>query len=88
MKDTPPEIEAIFLQMMMKKTPEERFKMATGMFEDAKALVLASFPEEVLKSPTETRCQLFLRFYGQDFSEEEREKILTHLRRKTIENHE
>lgn len=42
MKDTPPEVESFFNELMMKKTGEERLRMGFSMFEMARKQVLAS----------------------------------------------
>jgi len=43
------------------------------MFEAARDIVIASFPPDL--SPAELREQLLIRFYGDDFSKEELERI-------------
>ena len=80
MKDTSPEIESRYHDLLMSLPGEERFKMACRMFTTAKKLVLASIPNKESMSPGELRVQLFLRFYGNDFDETEREKIVGQLR--------
>lgn len=80
MKDTTPEIESLFNQMMMNKTGQERLKMGFSMFEMARKQVLASILNQNPNAdPKEIRKQLFLRFYGQDFTPEECEKILSQI---------
>jgi len=80
MNDTSPEIEAHFRKMIMKKSGQERLKMGFAMFNLARKQVIASIrwnrPDAYVK---EIRRNLFLRFYGQDFSQEEQEKILNRL---------
>ncbi len=80
MNDTDPIMESCFLEMMMKKSGQERLKMGFSMFDMARRQVIASIKA---KNPNadirEIRREIFLRFYGQDFSPEEREKILRHL---------
>ncbi len=80
MNDTSPEVESFFNELMMKKTGQERLKMGFSMFDMARKQVLASIlnqnPNADLK---DIRKQLFLRFYGDDFTSEEREKILTQI---------
>lgn len=77
MNDTNPEIEARFFKMMMEKSGQERMKMGFSMFNMARLQVIASIkrnnPDADLQ---EIRRELFLRFYGNDFSPQEREKIL------------
>lgn len=80
MKDTSPEIEDRFNEMMLKKSGEERLKMGFEMFNMAREQVLASIrmnkPDADAK---EIRNELFIRFYGQDFSSEESGKILARI---------
>lgn len=80
MNDTPPEVESFFNELMMKKTGEERLRMGFSMFEMARKQVLASILNQNPNAdPKEIRKQLFLRFYGQDFTPEECEKILSQI---------
>ena len=46
MKDTPSEVEEIFCRMLMRRSGEERVKMGCSMHATARALVIASIPEE------------------------------------------
>jgi hypothetical protein len=78
MTDTPPEIEKLYHEMLMQKSNEERFIMGARMFDFAKTMAVASFPEGL--SEEEFRVQLFLRFYGNDFSKEEKDKIIDHIK--------
>ena len=72
MYDTSPEMEARMLNMLAQKTPEERLRMACSMLAAAKLLVRSGIMHE---NPDLTEAQirgrLFLRLYGDDFSEEE-----------------
>lgn len=56
---------------------EEKLLMALSMFETARALVIASLPKDI--SESELRKELFLRFYGNDFDEDEKKKIIQRL---------
>ncbi len=63
--------------LMAGRTPAERLRMCARMFAGAKTLVRAGMAEEHrLGSPSTIRRQLFLRMYGADFSEAQREAIL------------
>ena len=78
MKDTPPEMEARYRDMLMQRSGEERLKMGCAMRETARALVEASIREQDPQAtPEAVRKGLFLRFYGHEFNAESREKILT-----------
>jgi hypothetical protein len=62
MTDTPPEIAEMIRKMIMARSGEERFMMGVNSFEAARAIVLASLPENL--SPEELKRQLFQRIYG------------------------
>ena len=77
MNDTSPEAKKIQDELFAKLSGEERLLMGLEMFETARKIVLSSFPPNL--SENEIRKRLFLRFYGNDFSEEEKERILANL---------
>ena len=79
MKDTPDSVEAEYRRRVMSLEPGERLAMACRMFSAAKALALAGMTEREIESAGGVRAALFLRFYGRDFSEAERAKIVAHL---------
>ena len=79
MRDTPLKVEARFRELLLNLTPGQRLAMACRMFGTAKALVRAGLLNEKRMSPVEIRVYLFLRFYGQDLGDSEREKILKRL---------
>jgi hypothetical protein len=62
MNDTPPEIEALVRERMMARSGAERFRMGVEMFEAARRMVLASFPDDL--SEVERKRRLFERIYG------------------------
>jgi len=74
MNDTTPEVKKIQDRLFAKLSGEERLLMGLEMFETARKIVLSSFPENLPEN--EIRKRQFLRFYGSDFSDEEKEKIL------------
>jgi hypothetical protein len=74
MNDTRPEAKKIQEELFAKLSGEERLLMGLEMFETARKIVLSSFPENLPEN--EIRKRLFLRFYGNDFSEEEKKTIL------------
>ncbi len=77
MNDTVTEIEDIYFEMFMKRTPIERLKMGFSMFESARKIVLST-----LKNKKDIKKELFLRFYGDDFDDISKEKIINR-----IQNH-
>jgi len=77
MSDTSVDVEARFQKLMLARSPGERLAIACDMFATAKALVRAGLPKEVgSKEPNQLREHLFLRLYGKDLQETEKEKIL------------
>ena len=80
MNDTAPEIEAIFEQMMMNKSGQERLQMGFSMFNMARRQVTAAIRKNKPDADAiEIRREIFLRFYGNDFSQEEQKKILNRI---------
>ena len=77
MIDTTTEAEKIQSELFDKMTGDERMKIASDMFDTARTLVLASLDKNL--NDKEKRKALFLRFYGNDFSENEKENILSNL---------
>ena len=77
MKDTPPEMDACYRDMLMQRSGEERLTMGCAMRETARALVEASIREQDPQTtPEALRKGLFLRFYGHEFDADSRAKIL------------
>ena len=80
MIDTDPFIESHYLEMMMKKSGAERLRMFFSMFTRACNQVVASIKRDNPNARiNDIKRGIFLRFYGQDFSLEEQEKILNKL---------
>jgi len=79
-KDTTPEMAAEYRKRLMALSPERRVLMAFDVFDTARAFARAGILKDGPLPESEVRCQLFLRFYGRDFGEEEKTKILAHLR--------
>jgi hypothetical protein len=77
--DTSPAMQARYRDMLFAHSSEERFKMGLQACNTARQLVLASLPPDL--EETERRVLLFLRYYTNDFSPEQREKIIASLRR-------
>jgi len=75
MSDTSNSVKNKIDEIYLKKTGEEKLLIALSMFETARELVISSLPNNL--SEREFRKALFLRFYGNDFSTNEKEKILS-----------
>jgi len=68
--------------MLLGRSPEERLKMGCSMDATARVLVRSSvLAQDPHASPAAVRRALFLRFYGHEFHEVERERILARLGR-------
>ena len=80
MKDTSVDIKIRFQNMIMKRSPEERLFMGSSMFDTAKQIVKSSIMEQYPKIlPREMKQKIFLRFYGTEFSEVDKIKILNEM---------
>ena len=64
MTDTPPEVEKLYREMIMARTPEERMQMAFSMMATGRRIILSSLPEGL--SEAEKRRQLFERMYADE----------------------
>lgn len=78
MDDTSPAFRELFRREMMKRSGEERLRMASEMHDSARRIVLASLPEGMPEE--ERRWALFLRFYSRDFDEAARSRIMRRMR--------
>jgi hypothetical protein len=81
MTDTPPYIEKLHREMLLRRSGPERLAMGCRMFDAARHLMRASLgdPEGRDNSP-EMRVRLFLRTYAQDFDPQTRDRIVAWLR--------
>lgn len=79
MNDTSPEIAERMIAMCQQKTGLERLEMGASMYETSRYLVtrfiLSANPNI---SEVDFKKELFLKFYGSDFSPAETEKIFKH----------
>lgn len=65
--------------MFRKKTPSELIRMSFSMYATSKKLVTqAILRENPNISPLDLKKQLFLKFYGNDYTEEQKQKILAY----------
>ncbi len=63
-KDTPPEVNAMLFEAMMRKTPEERLLMGFDMAATAREMVWSGIAPG--GSTSGRRRAFFQRYYGQD----------------------
>ena len=75
MNDTSPEIAAMIREKLLARSGAERVLMGSRMFADARAMVLASFPNGL--SENEIKGRLCERLYG---NEVDVEAFIEHLR--------
>lgn len=76
MNDTHPEMAAQFRNLMKAKSNEQRLLMGCSMFDTAKQIAQSAiYAQHPAITPEEMRKEIFLRFYGLDFSQADREKI-------------
>jgi hypothetical protein len=79
-RDTPPDVDARYRQMLLARPGEDRLRMGFSMYATARALVVASIlAKEPQASPERIREAIFLRFYGRDFAQATRERIVATL---------
>ena len=71
-RDTPPEINAMIFQAMMRRTHEERFLMGMAMTSTARAMAWASLTED---TETAKRAAFLRRIYGDELTQEEIHKV-------------
>lgn len=76
MNDTSIDVESRMARMMDSKTPQDRLRMASSMFDTGRKLVEAGIRNKYGElTQAQMRARVFVRIYGEDFSEEEIKKI-------------
>ena len=78
MKDTLPQMEKIYGRMLMSRSGSDRLKMASDMFDTARALARANL-ETQFHSEKDIRINLFKRIYKGDFDQSTMDSILARL---------
>jgi len=76
--DTPPEVEERYRLKLLALSSAERLRMACRMFTTGRTLMKASF---VTRDAAEQRQEMFVRLYGDLFTDHECEAILQGIRR-------
>jgi hypothetical protein len=80
MTDTPVSIEKQMALMMARKTPVERLRMVSSMFDTGKALMIAGLRRHnPSMNNTQLRAAVFRRLYGKDLSRSRAEAVVRHL---------
>lgn len=65
--DTSPEFEKMWQEKWLAKTPQQRVRFAFSMFSSARAIILASMPENL--SEAEQKRYIYERTYGEPLPE-------------------
>ena len=82
MYDTVPSVANRFRELMMAKSREQRLRMGCSMYDTAKKIAISAIRQQYPRiSSKETKAEVFLRFYGAEFSDSQKEKILVALRK-------
>ncbi len=78
MNDTHPDVAIRFRELMMRKSGEQRLLMGCSMYDTAKQIVRSAiYNSRPGITDAELKKEIFLRFYGQEFSQADREKYLS-----------
>lgn len=78
--DTTPEADAMYQELLMNRSGEERVRMACDMFQAARRLILAALPLEIASNPAERRVALLLRTYEGDLEDSLLTRVIGDLR--------
>ena len=77
MSDTPTQIQQRYKEMLMSRTPTERLRMVSRMYNSGRKLVISGIQNRRHElNASQLRGQLFLRMYGNDFSAADIKKII------------
>lgn len=77
MSDTPTQIQQRYKEMLMSRTPTERLRMVSRMYDSGRKLVISGIQNGRHElNASQLRTQLFLRMYGSDFTAADRDKII------------
>lgn len=77
MNDTSAKIKRLYNEMLLSKSPLERLRMASKMYDSVKKLATSGLLKEKQHfAPSGLRGELFLRIYGNDFTVTDRERII------------
>ncbi len=80
MNDTHPDVAIRFRELIMRKSGEQRLLMGCSMYDTAKKIVRSSiYNSRPGITDAEMKKEIFLRFYGPEFSQAERDKFFSGL---------
>jgi len=76
--DTHPDVAIRFRDLMMSKSGQERLLMGFSMYDTARQIVCSAiYNSRPEITDEEMKKEIFLRFYGREFSRADREKFLS-----------
>ena len=77
MDDTPAKMKKLYNEMLLSKSPLDRLRMASRMYDSVKKLAISGILKERRHlDPPRLKRELFLRIYGNDFPASDRERIM------------
>lgn len=80
MNDTHPDVAVQYRDLMMSKTGQQRLRMGCSMYDAAKQIVCSAIYNSCPGiTDAEMKREIFLRFYGHEFSRADREKLISAL---------
>ncbi len=80
MNDTHPDVAIRFRDLMMSKTGQQRLLMGFSMYDTARQIVRSAiYNSQPDITDKDLKKEIFLRFYGNEFSQSDREKFLSSL---------
>lgn len=86
MNDTTPEIEKRLALMIADRSPIERLRMASRMFETGRTLLQIGLKRQGQSfSEGQLRAQVFLRLYREDFASSEIKRIVSSIPNMTFD---
>jgi hypothetical protein len=81
MNDTHPDVTVRFKRLMMCKSGQQRLLMGCSMYDAARKIVQSAIlAQRPAITPEEMKKEIFLRFYGQEFSQADKLKFFSRFR--------
>ncbi|MHB1391243.1 MAG: hypothetical protein ACYCXF_08470 [Thermoleophilia bacterium] len=86
MNDTTPDMEKRFVSMIAARSPADRMRMASSMFDTGRTLLrIGLMRKNESISEGQLRAQMFLRLYGDDFASSEITRIASSIPNMTLD---
>lgn len=86
MNDTTPDMEKRFASMIAARSPADRLRMASSMFDTGRTLLrIGLMRKNESISEGQLRAQVFLRLYGEDFASSEITRIASSIPNMTLD---